>query len=476
MATVRTAGAKKENTGITALHPEYRRLLPLWASIRAVLFGKSAVVELKSELPLPEYTDTVKGTCNLDTMKINKRLVTYLKRGQLLNATARTHDSYTGMIWSHQPEDNIPTSMDYVRKYLRENVQKIVADVASLGRYGVLLDSDLTVSATAAEVEQGIGVPVWVLFKTEQIIYWRKDEVRLAETYEKQISELDYETTEQIRRLVLIDGVYHNQVWREDELHEDNIPNVSGSALDYIPFQYFGSDDNSEDATKPPLYDLTEANLGHFMLDCDNRDNLHAHSQGQTNIFIKDPDAYAEANPNGLNTGAKGVNQFGESDKVEILQIEATGANPAEMLRDQERMIMIGAQLVQDSSGNQTLGAKKIESASSMSTLKRISINVSEGVTQLLNWQAEMTGQTADIAYTLNTEFITDSMTPELLAVHMQLVQMGLLPQATLNESARRAMLTKKTDEELEQELGEQSFNVVGTSQEEAARLAVNEE
>jgi len=57
----------------------------------------------------------------------------------------------------------------------------------------------------------------------------------------------------------------------------------------------------------------------------------------------------------------------------------------------------------------------------------------------------------------------------------MQLVQMGLLPLTTLNESARQAQLTKKTDEELAQELGEQSFNVGGTSQEEASRIAASE-
>jgi hypothetical protein len=138
-------------------------------------------------------------------------------------------------------------------------------------------------------------------------------------------------------------------------------------------------------------------------------------------------------------------------------------------------MIMIGAQLVQDSSGNQTLGAKKIESASSMSTLKRISMNVSEGVTWLLNKQAEMTGQAPDITYTLNTVFIVDEMTPELLLAHFSLVQLGALPLSTLNDSARKAGLTKLDDEELKQAVSEQSFNVVGTSQEEAARLAANE-
>ena len=462
-------------SGITAQHPDYIKYAPLWKEIRAVLEGKQAVIELK--LPTPIYSDTIRGTDILDKVKINQRLFIYLKRGQLLNATARTHDSQTGYVWSNEPEDTIPPSMDYVREYLRENVQKILADVTSLGRYGVLLDSNDTESRTAAEVEQGVGVPEWILFKPEQIIYWRDDEVRLAETYEKRINELDYENVEQVRRLVLIDGVYHNQVWREGELHEDITPTINGSMMDYIPFQYFGSDDNSQDATKPPLYDLSSLNIGHFMLDCDNRDNLHYHGQGLTNVFVEDGEEFAAANVNGLNVGAKGMNQFGKDDRVEILQLDATGAIASEMTRDQERMIMVGAQLVQNTNSNQTLGAKKMEAGASISTLKRETMNVSEGVTQLLQWQAEMTGVSNPdaITYTLNTSFITDDMTPEKLTAHMSAVQMGMLPKSTFNESARQAGLTKLDDEEIEQQLGEQSFSVGGTSQEEAARLAAEE-
>jgi hypothetical protein len=468
---------KDTESGINALHKDYRKLSPIWKQIRAVMFGKAAIVELKTELslPLPDYTDTIRGTVNRDALKIAQRVRTYLRRGQLLNATARTQASNTGMIWSKEPEDSIPTQMEYVRETLRDNVQKIVSDVASIGRYFVLLDSDGIDSVTQAEQAQGIGVPQWILYEAERIIYWRDGEIRLTEVVEERLNELDYEEVEQVRRLVLIDGVYHNQVWREGELFTDTIPTLNGSSLDYIPGQFFGAEDNSMAATKPPIYDLAEANIGHFMLDCDNRDNLHAHGQGLTNIFVDDPEEFSTANPNGLNTGAKGVNQFGKDDRVEVVQIDATGAIAAEMLRDQERMIMIGAQLVQDTGGNQTLGAKKMEHGASISTLKQIALNVSEGVTNLLNMQAEMTGVSADIFYELNTQFITDDMDAQKLLAHMQLVQFGALPRSTLFESARKAQLTTLTDEEMEQELGEQAFSSGGVSQEEAARMAEQE-
>ena len=466
-------------TGITAEHADYQRYTPIYKKIRAILEGKDAVVELK--LPMPNYTDMAKGGLALDTCKIANRNKIYLQRGQLLNATARTQQANTGMIWSQEPEglDSIPSQMEYVHKYLRDNVQKIVADVASVGRYGVLIDSPSITSTTKGEQARGIGVTNWILYTTEQIFFWHGDDIRLSETYEE-IDGIDYKQKEQVRRLVMIDGVYHNQVWRDNALVQgmDLTPTIKGVTLDYIPFQYFGSDNNLEDATKPPIYDMTEQNLGHFMLDCDNRDNLHAHGQGMLNLFIEDTASFLDVNPNGTNTGAKGENQFGKDDRVEILQIAATGAIAAEMERDQERLVMMGAQMVQDSSGNQTLGAKKIEAGASISTLKQISMNVSEGVTQLLRWQAGMMGiaNVDSIYYTLNTAFITDDMTPEKLLAHMKMVQMRVLPLSTLNESARQAGLTKLDDEALKKELNDESFSVGGTTEEEAKTIAANEE
>lgn len=493
---------------ITKEDKEYITNFELWQQVRAALKGKYAIIEdLVSSLPGPQYRDYTTVNCNTPEQQLhaqrcadlnNKRVRSYWSRGRFFNATGRTFESLGGMIWSKDPEKNIPARLEYLEDNadgagcgLTEMAQTITDELIAIGRYGVLVDmpeSPVDIngnmrSLTMAEMNSAEFSPVFIQYKAEQIIFVRAngksksvDEIRLVEFEEqrKEGSEFEWETIKYIRRLVLIDGVYHNQRYKVNEKYgdivSDIIPRANGSVLTEIPFQFFGSDTNTYHFSKVPLYDLANMNLGHFVLDCDNRDNLHFHGQGMTNVFSSmDADTFAEANPNGLDSGAKGVNQFEQGDKVELLQLEATGAIPAEMTRDQERMVSLGAQLITDTNTNETLGAKRIDSNASTSTLKRIARNTSRGMKNLLMLAGEFLGINEDAYYDVNTDFVTDELSPELLNVHMALVQGGSLPQSTLNESARKAGLTNKSDEDIKQELEDQ--NLLTGSSEELATL-----
>jgi hypothetical protein len=155
--------------------------------------------------------------------------------------------------------------------------------------------------------------------------------------------------------------------------------------------------------------------------------------------------------------------------KVEIIQIEATGAIPKEMLRDEDRMVMSGAQLVTDNNANETLGAKRIDANASMSSLKRISFNITDGFKQLFTWTAQFLGEESTSIYKLNSDFITDDLTPEMINAHMALVQGNILPAITLNEVARKAELTDLDDEAIAQALSDQDLLTNGTSEEQAS-------
>ncbi|HHZ94382.1 MAG TPA: DUF4055 domain-containing protein, partial [Flavobacteriales bacterium] len=168
--------------------------------------------------------------------------------------------------------------------------------------------------------------------------------------------------------------------------------------------------------------------------------------------------------------GARGMNMLDAAGKVDIIQIEATGAIPAEMLRDEDRMVMSGAQLVTDNNANETLGAKRIDANASMSALKRISFNITDGFKQLFTWTAQFLGEESTSMYKLNSDFITDDLTPEMINAHMALVQGNILPAITLNEVARKAGLTDLDNEEIAQELSDQQL-LTGGGPEEMAEL-----
>ena len=472
---------------------------------RAAIAGKYEVLKIISCLPGPQYKQFTPYSgmseqalaqgqrCNQqNALRVNS----YWSRGRWFPATGRTYETLGGMIWSKEPEPVIQPKLEYLIDNadgtgcgLREVAQKTVDEVIAVARYGILVDMPASpmndngdrVQLTRAQNESGEFAPKWIQYKAESIIYFRTsgnatsiDEIRLTEVKSEPKGEFDYEDKTYVRRLIMIDGIYHNQLWNDKkEMISDVTPVANGANLKEIPFQFFGADDNSAEYSKLPLYDLANENLGHFVLDCDNRDNLHYHGQGMTVVSTDmTKDEFDTMNPNGLDVGARGMNMLDAAGKVDIIQIEATGAIPAEMGRDQERMVMSGAQLVTDNNANETLGAKRIDANASMSALKRISFNITDGFKQLFTWTAQFLGEESTSMYKLNSDFITDDLTPEMINAHMALVQGNILPAITLNEVARKAELTDLDDEAIAQALSDQQLLTGGGPEEMAALQA----
>ena len=138
-------------------------------------------------------------------------------------------------------------------------------------------------------------------------------------------------------------------------------------------------------------------------------------------------------------------------------------------------MVMLGAQLVTNASSTQTLGAKEIEVTTSTSTLKRIAFNVTEGIEQCLGWAALFLGESKESTYKINTDFVTDDMSPEMITKQMEMVQGGVLPKATLWETARKVGFTKLDDKTLKAEAEKDSAEMVGMGQDAATVQAAKE-
>jgi hypothetical protein len=489
---------------LNTLDQEYIEQEEIRSETRAAIAGKHGVLKIITCLPGPQYKtfNTFPGMSEFaerQAIRCNEqnilRISSYWSRGRWFPATGRTHETLGGMIWSKEPESEIRPKLEYLIDNadgkgcgLREVAQKVTSEVIGAARYGILIDMPSSpvdskgkrVSLTRAQNESVEFLPKWIQYKAEQIIYFRSsgksnsvDEIRLTEIHSVQDpkDKFKWDDKEFVRRLVIDNGVYYNELYDEEQKLKGRVkPVANGKALTEIPFQFFGADDNSPEYSKLPLYDLANVNLGHFVLDCDNRDNLHYHGQGMTVVSTDmGREEFDEMNPNGLDVGARGMNMLDAAGKVEIIQIEATGAIATEMLRDEDRMVMSGAQLVTDNSANETLGAKRIDANASMSALKRISYNISDGFKQLFTWTSLFLGETGESTYKLNSDFITDDLTPEMINAHIALVQGNILPAVTLNETARKAQLTDLSNENIAIELSNQNTLTGGTSEEQAS-------
>jgi hypothetical protein len=459
----------------------YTASLPLWMHVRAAIRGKQGAMELVRNDDFYGVTPPNYRKTQDNYNEVSERERKYFGRGRFSNFTGRTHDAYVGMVGSVPVESKLPAKIEGIEdnvdgenSTINDFALEIASELLITARYGALSNPAMQMGQTQSIA--GDALPSIIGYKAEQIIYHRVDngqlvEVRLVESYWKQVNNYDWELQPQLRRLYLDEnGDYTSEVWRDKELFDIESPVVNGSALKYIPFQFYGSENNKPTYDRPVMFDLAHQNLGHFQLDCDNRDNLHYHGQGMTNIFTDNADDISENNPGGIDVGAKGKNIWSKDDRVELLQLEATGAIATEMERDEKRMIMLGAQVVQDSSSTQTLGAKQIESNASTSQLKRISLNTSAGLTQNLKWCAEFAGANADeVIIKVNTKFITDDLTAQDVQQVFAAVQGGDLPKESLIEAHQKAGYTDKTKEEIEELLEEEANN--GTSEEVAGLL-----
>ncbi|AUR90451.1 coil containing protein [Vibrio phage 1.144.O._10N.286.45.B3] len=449
----------------TKLDKGYTDNLPLWAQVRAAIRGKQGAIKLLDGncgyygLVSPAYRETVENYKIVD-----KRRKSYFARGRFFNATGRTHDAYVGMVGAKPVETEVPEgltdlmeSVDGENSTINDFALEIASELLVTGRYGVLVDPPSNEGKTRSQMQPAklIGynaeaMPHHVVSGGKLVL------VDLLELYwEKEGDE--YECKEQVRRLELIEGVYTSKIKRDGDWESIVQPTIDNKTLDYIPFQFFGSEQNKPIYDRPVMFDLAHENMGHFQLSCDNLENLHYHGQGMTNVYSSmDIDQFNEMNPNGLDVGAKGVNMLEQGDKVEILQIAATGAISAEMERVEKRMIMLGAQVTQDASTNQTLGAKEIESNASTSQLKRIAVNTSKGLQWCIEQAALFMGISGEINVKVNDQFVTDDMTAQDVQSVFQAVQGGSLPQSVLLNTARKAGYTDKTNEELIEELNEE--------------------
>jgi len=499
-----------KKSGLREVDCEYPTHLQMWEEIDACNKGAKAVLALVSDEPPSVYLPYCNGlqynhldeesqalansyTHNRNLASTFKRKA-YWTRGRFFNALGKTIDSLHGMIHNYQAVSDLSPQMTIIAENITgsgqpiEVMEKVITyQLIKDGRYGGLSDMASTDrQLTGAEQDMPEFRPRVIGYEAKQILRvivmgGSLVDIRLDEptTVKCEDDEFSYKCVRYTRRLNLQyaadkDGnnigkpVYHNTLYDEnDDVISQSIPRANGQYLTEIPFVFYGSDANTPEYSTPPVFDIAHLNLGHFSLDCDNRNAINYHCNPMTVVTTDmDPYEFNTRNPAGIDSSADGKNQLKQGDDLKLVQMEATGAAPSEMLRDQDRMVMAGAQLIMPNSSTMTLGQKRIETGSSMSTLGRISHNASAGIEKQLEYLAMFAGAPLGDTYKVNSKFITDEMTPELLNAHVALVQSGALPASTLGGSARAAGLTKLDDDQIKEKLMEESESLTGTPEE----------
>ena len=449
---------------VSTTHPKYQNMLDIWEKTRAATAGGKAV-----------YDGDFLRTFNPVDIERQKQ---YKKGAYYLNITGRTKDALIGSIFRHEPEVEIPPLLDYVSEdadgagqSLTQVAKEICGELMETGRYGLLADYPETPEGLTRDQVQSLELrPYMGLYPAESIINGHTEMmggksvltlVVLREPLDIQVDEFEIRRTHQYRVLRLNEGVFTVQIYDADDkpVSEEYAPRAGDATWNRIPFHIAGSTNNLNTPDMPPLYPMAELNIAHYQTTADHRENLFIH--GQLTLGISSdlsPEAFAEANPNGVIVGARAGHFLGPNGKF----TQATAPESSSLrvaLQDlREEMASIGAKLVSKGGQAETAETAKINAASEHSVLETMVGNASEVIEATLEDMAIYQGANPDqVEFRLNTDFFQEGIDPQQVMADIALYDRALIAKQDVRRNLRQGgrVDPARTDEEIDADAGD---------------------
>ena len=454
-------------------HPEYQKYLPMWARTRDAVKGAVAVKEKKHEyLPVPDNNsgDERKGT---ETVRYRQ----YIKRAVFTNFTGRTKNALVGAAFRKGPIMELPEQLEYLRNdatgdglSLTQMAKDELSNLLETGRSGLLVDyPQADENLTAEEVEMMDLRAAIVPYTAEMITNWKTDTIRgrkmlisvtLAEAYLDPEDEFDHTTKTQYRVLRLRQDGYTQQLYREGEPFTDEFypKQADGSTWDFIPFQFVGSKNNDPTIDDAPLSDIADINMAHYRNSADYEESCFL--VGQPSLFIThslSPDQFRDYNPQGIKLGSRAGHVLGESGSATLLQ-----ANPNQLVLEamrlkEQQMVMIGARIITDRTGNETAEGARIRFASENSVLGDLVGNLSEAIETCIRWVGLFMGvDITDMKFKINDEFYDKSVDPQLVMSMIQLLDRQIIGDQDIFDRLKAGGIIdpERTLDEVKEEAG----------------------
>lgn len=378
----------------------------------------------------------------------------YKMRTLFYNATQRTVDGLTGLMFIKPPLTKYPAGLESMIAdvtmsglNLHQFAEMVAEQVVMLGRCGVLVDHPpMTDAVTLAEAQASGMRPYMRLYDAESIINWRLERIAgaevltlvvLEEEYEIREDEFEYECKTQWRVLDLINGIYRQRIFRKNEKGEfyvfDSLfPQAQGNPLTRIPFEFFGVRDNTPCVDKPPLLDLVDVNLSHYRTTADYEHGLHftgLPTPVVTGFYSDDQSAQ-------LRIGS-GTAWLLPDPSAKAFYLEFTGQGLSELreaLRAKEAMMAtLGARiLAPERKVSETAQAAAIHQAGENSVLASMAQSISIGLTHCLEWLSDWAGVPGEVSVEVNREYLPNTVTYQDVQALVQSWQAGAISHRTL--------------------------------------------
>lgn len=440
---------------VTTPHPEYEANVDSWKKMRDVIAGEETVKK-EGVVYLPQPS----GRSDDDFKK-------YVQRAQFFDATSKTAAGMVGGIFRKPPLIEVPPECEYLlddadgKGTPLDQLSKDAAEeVTGLGRVGLLVDMPNVPEVKRLDEERDMGAEARIyVYAAESVINWTYarigsiyklarvvleecitvaadgDEFAQEEQTIYRVLDLEAESEDQPAGYRVRVFEKSGEVYAETGAFRPTMPN--GERLDFIPFTFVGSANNTAGVDKPPLLDIANVNIGHYRNSADYEDALFMVGQ-PTPVITGLDQQFIEKNKGQFVIGSRAAWMLPTGSTADLMESSRDlGALSTAMDAKEAQMIQLGAKLIDARrSGIEAAETVRLRQAGEASVLGSISDNISRAFGLLLDWTAMWMGAAEDgTAFTANADFFPARLTSADLKELVASWQGGVITYGTLFEN-----------------------------------------
>lgn len=463
-----------QDLDITEESEEYEERLPQWRKVRDAMAGEDRVKERGTEyLPKPSG------------MKDPRKFTAYKERASFYDVADRTLSGLEGLVFRVEPVVKVPAALEPMLKDVTSTgapiqvmLHEAMREVASMGRYGQLVDLPRGLSLTALP-RISTYLAEDILRWEEQIVGGARKVVRIVLREEATVT--GTQRTERLVELFLdpVDGFYTMQHWRQKETEttssrntprSDRVvgeqvsgdfdkvgdpikPDIRGTKLEEIPFTFINTIHLRPRTEKPPFIPMVNMALAHYRNSADYEHALFMACQPQPWAV----GVTQEERPRAI--GAGGI-WFSSNKDAKFGMLEVNGQsipNQRQAMQDKEtRMAILGALLIQEDRqpSNVTAETTRLQTRSQTSVLVNTVDSVTAGTERSLRVAAVWMGADPDeVSVGFSKDFIETRLSSDELTALVAGWQGGAYSRQTLHENLQSGEVipaTRSLDDERE--------------------------
>lgn len=267
---------------VTDKHPQYLAAKKSWQIMQDAIAGEEKIKQ-SGEIYLPKSAGMVEAERLGDSGK--KIYAGYVNRAQYPLWVQDSLRTMIGLVSKLNPEIRIPNKqLQGVEENatsdgfgLKQLFIRVVRNLLVHGRCGLLIDVDKD------------GVPYFALYDALSITNWKENSVGgrkdlnlvvLEEQFDDSEDKFGHDTKTVYRVLELVNGKLVISLHDGDSI-DDRTPSLGKDLLNFIPFIFCGTTDNTSEVGSVPLLTMAKAALKSYQLSADYYQSLHhtAHPQ-----------------------------------------------------------------------------------------------------------------------------------------------------------------------------------------------------